>query len=444
MIAKLTKGTGFRGVLAYLLEGKKGEPREHALIIGSNMASESPRRLAQEFGVLRRLRPAVGRAVCHASISLAPEDRKLTNDEFSFIAKRFLAGMGYDDCPFIVVRHEDTAHQHIHVLVSRITAGGGVVADGHDYQRAEKIMRELEQVYLLRSPADLPATRKATHDAVNKPNHKGNEMKNEIKHAVEEAIKESSDFKQFISGCKARGVQPTVHLSGKRVCGFAFRKGPLRVKGSELGRTFSWDAIRQRLDYQEAQDFPVLEELCRHDREAIQSATCPDYVDQKGRREQARQLLDDDYIQALRTKFGDSLVELHRENSMIELCFKNGGVVRDYGDRVVVDDADPQQAAARIIAMAVTKGWEAISFTGQPDFIRAAMRAALVAGLRIVAKDEEQEKLLIEIKAEGSMATGAAMEPKQIAGIRKRIDTLRTLYKAPEPAVQPRPRHFKL
>ncbi len=444
MIAKLVKGGGFRGVLGYLLEGPKGARREHSRVITTNMASDTPRQLSQEFGVLRRLRPTLGKAVCHASISLAPDDRSLTDEEFSFIAKKFLAGMGFDDCPFIAVRHEDTTHQHIHVLVSRITTAGEVVSDKNDFTRAEKIMRELEQVHMLRAPTNFPQQGKATHDAVTKPLTGVNKMKNEIKNAVEEAVRDSEDFRQFIDGCKKRGVQPTVHMSGNRVCGFAFRKGTLRVKGSELGRTYTWDALRQRLDYQEITDFPVLEELLAQERQGLQSASCPSSGNAKQKREQARQLLDDDYLAAVRAKFGDDLADIQREQSLLEIRFKDGGMLRDFGDRLSAQDNDPKKAAARMVAVAMVKGWPAISFNGNTQFIREGMRAAIAAGLPVVAKDAAQEQLLAEVQAEGTMSAGAALTPSPLADASRRLDAVRKLYKAPDPQAQPKQRHFKL
>ena len=444
MIAKLVKGGGFRGALGYLLEGPKGARREQAHIVATNMAGETPRELSQEFGVLRRLRPSLGKAVCHASISLAPEDRSLTDEEFSFIAKKFLAGMGFDDCPYIAVRHEDTTHQHIHVLVSRITTAGEVVSDKNDFTRAEKIMRELEQVYMLRAPTELPTQRKVIHDAVTKPLTGVNKMKNEIRSAVEEAVTESEDFRQFIDGCKKRGVQPTVHMSGNRVCGFAFRKGTLRVKGSELGRMFSWDALRQRLDYQEIADFPVLEELLTQEREGLQTASCPNDSDAKRKREQVRQLLDDDYLAAVRAKFGDDLADIQREQSMLEIRFKDGGMLRDFGDRLSAQDNDAKKAAERMVAVAMVKGWPAISFNGNNEFVREGMRAAISAGLSVVAKDAAQEQLLAEVQAEGTMSAGAALAPSPLVEASKRLDAVRKLYKAPDPQAQPKQRHFKL
>lgn len=444
MIAKLTKGTGFRGALAYLLEGPIGAKREQSYIITTNMAGANVSQLAQEFGALRRLKPTLGKAVCHASISLAPEDRSLTDDEFTFIAKKFLAGMGFDYCPYVAVRHTDTAHQHIHLLVSRINIHGKVVSDAHDYQKAEKIMREMEHTYMLHSLTDLPTKRKVKHDAVNKPLTGVNKMKNIIRNAVEEAIKEAEDFRQFIDGCKQRGVQPTVHMSGNRVCGFAFRKGTLRVKGSELGRMFSWDALRQRLDYQEMTDLPVLEELLRHEREGQKTATCPNSGDQRHKREQARRLLDDEYLAALRTKLGDDLADIQRDQSMLEIRFKDGGMLRDFGDRLTTDDADSTQAAARIVAIALVKAWPAITFNGKDEFVREGMRAAIAAGLPVVVKDAAQQQLLMEVQTEGAMSAGAALVPSPLSVVSKRLAGLREQYKAPDPTQQPTQRHFKL
>jgi hypothetical protein len=66
MIAKAVKGTGFRGALEYDL-GK-----EHGRVIDTNMEGSDPRELAAEFGEIRKLRPGLGKAVLHVSLSAAP------------------------------------------------------------------------------------------------------------------------------------------------------------------------------------------------------------------------------------------------------------------------------------------------------------------------------------------------------------------------------------
>lgn len=164
MIGKLVKGTGFRGAVNYLLSGKTRTSGTRGVIIASNMAGTTPRQLANEFGALRKLRPTLGKAVFHASLSPSPEDRMLTDAEFAALACRYLESMGFADCPFVIVRHDDTSHAHIHLLASRITTGGGVVSDKQDFKRSEAVIRRLETEFGLSrlAPSTAAAPRRNT------------------------------------------------------------------------------------------------------------------------------------------------------------------------------------------------------------------------------------------------------------------------------------------
>ena len=86
MISKVTKGSGFRGVLMYIA-GKQG-----AEYIGGNV-SPNPKEAAREMGTLRQYSKCKT-PVWHCSLSLSPEDRRLTNDEFAEIGERFLEKIG--------------------------------------------------------------------------------------------------------------------------------------------------------------------------------------------------------------------------------------------------------------------------------------------------------------------------------------------------------------
>lgn len=146
MIANLAKGRGFRGALEYNLAREKG------YIIDSNMAGENPRELAAEFGEIRKLRPNLGRAVFHVALSAAPGEN-LTDEQWRGIAQYYLHGMGFTDNQYVVIRHTDTEHSHIHILANRIRFDGQVVSDSHDYKRQENIMREIERGYGLQRVA---------------------------------------------------------------------------------------------------------------------------------------------------------------------------------------------------------------------------------------------------------------------------------------------------
>ena len=101
MIAKLVKGRGFRGALNYDLEPEKG------VLLDTNMAGENPRELAAEFGAIRELRPGLGKAVLHASLSAAPGDQ-LSDEQWREIGQEYLGRHGLHGSS---VRHQPP-HRH--------------------------------------------------------------------------------------------------------------------------------------------------------------------------------------------------------------------------------------------------------------------------------------------------------------------------------------------
>lgn len=159
MIAKITKGRGYRGLVDYLHQTPAGKRRGQ--VLATNFSGTTPREWAKEFGLVRRLRPTLGKAVFHASLSPSPDDPPLTDEEYGQIARHFMNAMGFpEDAPYVVIRHEDQSHSHIHIAASRITPTGEVVSDARDFQRAEAIVREIESARGLRAVPLSRTTRK--------------------------------------------------------------------------------------------------------------------------------------------------------------------------------------------------------------------------------------------------------------------------------------------
>jgi len=155
MIAKAVKGKGFRGALNYDLTNEKG------YLLDTNMSADKPRELAAEFGEIRRLRPNLNKAVLHVSLSAAPGE-KLTDEQWREIGREYLRGMGLDNNQYVMTRHTDTEHEHIHILANRIRFDGEVTTDSHDYRRQEVLMRKVEKDYALQQlEPSLEAERKA-------------------------------------------------------------------------------------------------------------------------------------------------------------------------------------------------------------------------------------------------------------------------------------------
>jgi hypothetical protein len=142
MIAKAIKGKGFRGALEYDLSKEQGR------VIDTNMEGTGPRELAREFGAIRKLRPNLSRAVLHVSLSAAPGEH-LSDKQWSEIGQRYLLGMGLDANQYLITRHLDTEHEHVHLLINRVRFDGEVTSDSHDYRRHEILMRAIERDFSL-------------------------------------------------------------------------------------------------------------------------------------------------------------------------------------------------------------------------------------------------------------------------------------------------------
>ncbi len=257
MIAKLVKGRGFRGALDYDL--KQGKSR----VIDSNMAGHTSRELAAEFGEIRRLLPKVGKAVLHVSLSAAPGE-KLSDAQWREIGQRYLRGMGFKDNQFLITRHTDTDHEHIHILANRITFSGEVVSDSLDYSRQERIVREIERVYRLEqvAPSHEAQRRAYTRGEIEHGIRTGQPSTRMHLHALcDAAALKSRDFSDYMQRLEAAGVEliPVVQLQGAKLSGLSYRLDGVVMKGSDLGRGYTPAGLAKRgIGYEQDRDFAAV------------------------------------------------------------------------------------------------------------------------------------------------------------------------------------------
>lgn len=149
MIAKLRTGSGFGGVLRYVLNTSTELGHDGARIVESNMSGTSARTLGIEFQSFAVLNPEVAEPVFHCSLRLAPEER-LRDDQWAGVAQRYLDGMGFGERPYVAVMHDKPGGQHIHIVASRVGADGRAVDMWQDHVRSQGVMRECEREHGLR------------------------------------------------------------------------------------------------------------------------------------------------------------------------------------------------------------------------------------------------------------------------------------------------------
>ena len=85
----------------------------------------------------------------HLKVSVSPQDANLSNRTFRKIGEKVLERLGYENVPFVIYRHNDTAHPHIHIILSRVGFDGKLTSDSFDGLKCRKIERELEREFEL-------------------------------------------------------------------------------------------------------------------------------------------------------------------------------------------------------------------------------------------------------------------------------------------------------
>ena len=272
MIAKAVKGRGFRGAIAYDLSKDGGR------ILDTNMAGDGERELAAEFGAIRKLRPNLEKAVLHVSLSAAPAER-LSDAQWQAIGRRYLTGMELVANQYLITRHTDTEHEHIHILANRITNAGQVVSDSKDYQRQEALMREIEREYGLKqlAPSIESARRAPSRGEIEKQLRTAEvSTRVQLQQLADAAAKGCLSYSEYQERLEAAGVElvPVVQLDGAKLSGLVYRLDGVTMKGSDLGKAYSPSGLAKRgVSYEQDRDAAAIR--ASHEREAARGSGQP-------------------------------------------------------------------------------------------------------------------------------------------------------------------------
>jgi hypothetical protein len=251
-------GSGFRGLLNYAL-GPKKSPE----MVAGNMAGENARDLASEFGDARAANAAVSKPVFHGSLSADPGD-KVTADQWRAIAEAYVERMGYGDSLWVAVRHRDTDHDHVHIIASRVSHDGTRVQDHQERKRGERILRDLERDHGLREvlPSKAAARAAITRDELSAFERSGEvSIKARLQEHLDVAVRNRPTMQEFAQRLEAQGVAVRIHVASTgRVSGISYELDGVAVKGSSVGRSYSWRGLQERhgVSYEPARDLPTL------------------------------------------------------------------------------------------------------------------------------------------------------------------------------------------
>ena len=145
MIANITSGNNFTGLILY--NENKVQKGEAEKLFTNLMISDKKRELVKTLEKTVSTYPGkIDKPTFHVSLSLPPGERA---DPLLFetLANEYMQEMGYSQSPYVVYRHFDRDHDHIHIVSSRIDLDGKKISDGNERSRSQKVSRAIEQRY---------------------------------------------------------------------------------------------------------------------------------------------------------------------------------------------------------------------------------------------------------------------------------------------------------
>ncbi|UOQ79213.1 relaxase/mobilization nuclease domain-containing protein (plasmid) [Hymenobacter sp. 5516J-16] len=242
----------FGAMCRYVLQEKT--PDKGAEVLAAHgVRTDNAAHMAADFDAVRAMRPTLGKAVLHVALAFPAEEKeKVTPEVMGRIAQDYLKGLQIDpeNTQWAVVRHQDKAHPHMHLVVNRVDLDGQTVSDQFIRSRSVDVCKGIEQQYGLivadqvgrkqaREIGPTPAQAKATTPK-EQQSAEWSRARQEIGRALSYTAGQARSFEELREALRARGIglELTRRKDGSPA-GVVFEQDGHRVKGSQVGREYS-------------------------------------------------------------------------------------------------------------------------------------------------------------------------------------------------------------
>ena len=254
---KIKRGKSFAGVVQYALK-PGAHHKSDPVVIGGNMLGDSASKLITEFDGTKQLRPDVQKPVWHNSLRL-PDGETLSNDQWVNIADDYMKRMGFSDTHLrCYVLHDDEG-QHIHIIASRIDLNGGKLYLGRNENLiSTRIIGELEVAHGLTvtktaasiTPKQQKRRKVSRNEQMLSERTGVPSPKEALQQIIDKSLADTPDLLTFIKRLEEAEVGWTANVASTgKMNGFSFSYRDIAIKASQLGKSYSWANLSNRLNY---------------------------------------------------------------------------------------------------------------------------------------------------------------------------------------------------
>ena len=239
MMAKIVKGQDFRGIVNYVLDKSK----DADILDSQGVRLRDADSITESFVFQSQMNTRIKKPVGHISLDFSAQDQaKLSHNLMVKISQEYMNAMEITNTQYILCRHFDKEHPHVHLVFNRVDNEGKTISDQNDRYRSEKVCKELTEkhdLYFARGKEQVKVHRLREPD----------KTKYEIYESVKAILPKCHNWDQIVAGLKDQGIVVTFKFKGKtsEIQGVVFDKNGYTFNGSKVDRQFSFSKITAQL-----------------------------------------------------------------------------------------------------------------------------------------------------------------------------------------------------
>ena len=241
MIAQIKSGSQFAGLVNYTNDiAKKGT----VIVASEGVCTSSNESITASFQTQAKMRPGLKKFVGHISLSFAPQDTPRLTDAFlAEVSKEYLRRMGITDTQYVVFRHKDQPHGHVHIVYNRVRNDGSALTGDANFRKSIAVTKALTREYGLtfsKGKKNVRRERLRGKDAV----------KYRLYDAIKEAMKDCHDWRSLKAALEAKGIHMEVvqKTGANGRTGVVFIYGKMTFAGGQIDRSLTYCRISQAME----------------------------------------------------------------------------------------------------------------------------------------------------------------------------------------------------
>lgn len=256
------------------LREKQREERQAEILMSAGVREptnawdfENRKMLISDFKRQASLNDRVEKYMQHTIISFNKSDTdKVTDDLMKQVAEDYIKKAKLDNTQYIVIKHDDKEHKHIHILANRVDNNGKTV--NNEFIK----MRDIERAQILARKYNLTPSLGKNKQKRNKINEEFYERKDkgknldktnkdrlspdqQAKYNIYESLNRHStgenmagDLDELKVRLNSEGISMQLHEKEGKIVGISFAKDDFKFSGVQVDKEYSYSKLKAKLE----------------------------------------------------------------------------------------------------------------------------------------------------------------------------------------------------